>query len=279
MDSEEFIQKFTKNIKKDKANSLTSAIEIFMKQFNKTKPAVLNEDMSPIVEQIKIIEKYSYNKNRYYVLFSLADFSPVYVSANIEQHGYTQKEFCQLTTTDVFKAFYWKQLSIALKITQWFKRFKKTVRDFGRNGDEIILFGVKLIGKQQKIKTFLIKGRWISMNNPNKCTYAFLEVEEIGDIYKTDDWWGEYKALRGNHNMVRYYFSSGRKKDTADLFSIREWDVLNLIIEGKDSSEIGQLLKISVETVKKHRKNMIARIGVKDTTSLIQLLKIGGIIE
>jgi len=171
--------------------------------------------MSPIVEQIKILEKYSYNKNRYYVLFSFADFSPVYVSANIEQHGYTQEEFCQLTAMDVFKAFYWKQLSLGLKITRWYNRFKMTVRDFGRNGDELIFFGVKLKGKQQKLKTFLFKCRWVTMNNSYDCTYAFFEVEEIGDIYKTDDWWGEYKATRDNYTIVRYYFSNGRKKDTA----------------------------------------------------------------
>lgn len=272
-----FTTGFAKNVNLD--GTLSHAFKIFMNQYNKMKPADLNEDMEPIVEHIKILEKYSYNENRYYALFSGADFSPVYVSKNIEQHGYTQQEFCSLTAMDVFKAFHWKQLSFGLKILQWFNRFKNTVPDFGRNNDEQIFFGVKLKGKQQLLKTFLFKCRWISMNGSKDCTYLFFEVEEIGNIYKSDNWWAKYHAKREHGNIRRYYFSSGRKKDTADLFSRREWEILKLIIAEKDSGEISQLLKISIETVKKHRKNMIARTGAKDTISLIQLLKIGGIIK
>jgi len=58
-----------------------------------------------------------------------------------------------------------------------------------------------------------------------------------------------------------------------------EKKIRQLIIDNNDSTQISQILNISVETVKKHRKNMIARTGVKDTTSLIQLLKMGGLIK
>ena len=203
--------------------------------------------------------------------FSLTDFSPVYVSANIEQEGYTQEEFSNLTANDLFKGFHGKQLSIGIKNLQWFNRFKKVVPNFGRGEDELIIFGVKLKGKRQKLKTFLFKCKGISLNKESGCGYAFFEVEEIGSLYKSDTWWTKYNAVRNNRNITRYYFSNGQKKESVDLFSPRELEILKLIIEHKNSVEISQLLNISTETVKKHRKNMIAKVGAKDMSALIYI--------
>lgn len=51
--------------------------------------------------------------------------------------------------------------------------------------------------------------------------------------------------------------------------SNREKEVLALISEGKSSSKIAALLFISVNTVDTHRKNIMAKCGVKKITELI----------
>ncbi|CAN5740714.1 hypothetical protein BH11BAC3_BH11BAC3_37680 [soil metagenome] len=51
--------------------------------------------------------------------------------------------------------------------------------------------------------------------------------------------------------------------------SIREIEVLGLIMQGYTNIEIGEKLFISYETVKSHRKNILEKTGAKNTAALI----------
>ncbi|MBD1433898.1 hypothetical protein H8B06_13755 [Sphingobacterium sp. DN00404] len=55
------------------------------------------------------------------------------------------------------------------------------------------------------------------------------------------------------------------------ILTKREQEVLNLIIEGKMSTEIADSLCISPETVKTHRKNIIRKSGSKNVAELVSL--------
>ena len=54
-----------------------------------------------------------------------------------------------------------------------------------------------------------------------------------------------------------------------ETLSKREKQVLSLLIEGKSSKEIGNILNISKETVDKYRKNMIAKNRLNNTVELV----------
>ncbi len=54
-------------------------------------------------------------------------------------------------------------------------------------------------------------------------------------------------------------------------FSKREKEVLQLIVNGMDSKEIAERLKVSIETVRKHRGSMIRKAEVKNTNALIAM--------
>ncbi|HVO72550.1 MAG TPA: helix-turn-helix transcriptional regulator [Ignavibacteriaceae bacterium] len=51
--------------------------------------------------------------------------------------------------------------------------------------------------------------------------------------------------------------------------SVREIEVLGLIMQGYTTKEIAERLFISYETVKSHRKNILVKTGAKNTASLI----------
>jgi DNA-binding CsgD family transcriptional regulator len=51
--------------------------------------------------------------------------------------------------------------------------------------------------------------------------------------------------------------------------SIREIEVLGLVMQGLTNHEIGEKLFISYETVKSHRKNILEKTGAKNTAALI----------
>jgi DNA-binding CsgD family transcriptional regulator len=51
--------------------------------------------------------------------------------------------------------------------------------------------------------------------------------------------------------------------------SIREIEVLGLIMQGLTNNEIAEKLFISYETVRSHRKNILEKTGAKNTAALI----------
>ena len=60
-----------------------------------------------------------------------------------------------------------------------------------------------------------------------------------------------------------------RVQPTVAPFSARERQVLSLVAGGATSSEIAELLKISVHTVKNHRKNLLRKAGCRNSGQLI----------
>lgn len=50
----------------------------------------------------------------------------------------------------------------------------------------------------------------------------------------------------------------------------REQEILNLVSEGKTSAQISEALDISVRTVESHRYNLMQKLGIKNTASLVR---------
>ncbi|MEJ2069383.1 MAG: response regulator transcription factor [Syntrophobacterales bacterium] len=55
-----------------------------------------------------------------------------------------------------------------------------------------------------------------------------------------------------------------------DVLSRREREVLKLLVEGKSSRQIGELLFISLRTVQNHRANIMKKLKVRGITDLIK---------
>ncbi|MGK5029022.1 LuxR C-terminal-related transcriptional regulator [Janthinobacterium sp. MDT1-19] len=53
--------------------------------------------------------------------------------------------------------------------------------------------------------------------------------------------------------------------------SRREQEVMVLIVQGRTSKEIARLFGVSVLTVRKHRENLLRRLGLRSTAQLIAL--------
>jgi DNA-binding CsgD family transcriptional regulator len=77
---------------------------------------------------------------------------------------------------------------------------------------------------------------------------------------------------------VRTFHSENKLHSNKDLLSAREKEILKLIANDCDTREIARRLSISTITVGNHRSNMIARLGARDTTALVQLAKMANII-
>lgn len=65
-----------------------------------------------------------------------------------------------------------------------------------------------------------------------------------------------------------------RKSDSHNNIPVvtrREKEVLLLIVEGLTNGEIAQQLFIGISTVDTHRKNLLAKLGAKNTASLVRI--------
>lgn len=238
------------------------------------------DDVEKIIQEIKILEKYSLGTNRFYCLFDHSKFYPAYVSANVEKEGgYSVDFMLNQGLFFLFQRLHWKQLLIPIKVSLWGPRFQKNVNHpLAMKKTKIYCCGVKFKDKWDKWRTILIKQQAVLFSKNNQLLLSFLEVEEITTIYKADFVW--YRAAFSHEDIQinRVYFSSGTKKEQAELLSPRELEILRLAIEHKSNREIGQLLNISKNTVDRHRKNMIARVGATDMTALIRICQIAEVI-
>jgi len=166
---------------------------------------------------------------------------------------------------------HWKQLLLPFKVAKWGNHFLKLLDPTTEPVIDIEVWccGVKLRDRWNKWRTILIKQKMLTVTKDNKPLLSFLEIDEITSIFKADFSW--YRAIHTTNDkrLSRVYFSSGSKKESIDLLSTREIEILRLVKENKSSQEIGTLLNISKNTVERHRKNMIARVGVIKTKNRI----------
>jgi DNA-binding NarL/FixJ family response regulator len=73
--------------------------------------------------------------------------------------------------------------------------------------------------------------------------------------------------------------SENQKEDEISLLTEREREVLKLVVEGRTSQDIADLLCVSKRTVMCHRANIASKLGIHNRTELIRYAMRAGIIE
>jgi DNA-binding CsgD family transcriptional regulator len=52
----------------------------------------------------------------------------------------------------------------------------------------------------------------------------------------------------------------------------KEKEVVELMLEGMESKDIGEKLNISINTVGTHRKNILRKLGAKNVAEMVKIL-------
>ena len=58
-------------------------------------------------------------------------------------------------------------------------------------------------------------------------------------------------------------------EDSYDLLSIREKEILQLLVSGSSNRQIAELIHVSVATVETHRSNVLQKLGIHSLPELI----------
>ena len=100
-------------------------------------------------------------------------------------------------------------------------------------------------------------------------------LEAIRSVHK-----GEYfLSSKINSKIITAFLKSRTEKPSVsgyDLLSEREQQVFRLLVEGKSSVEIADILCISSKTVEKHRANTMKKLDIHNMVSMVKYaIKIG----
>jgi DNA-binding NarL/FixJ family response regulator len=69
------------------------------------------------------------------------------------------------------------------------------------------------------------------------------------------------------------------QNDSLESLSMRENEILCLVVEGKTSAEIGKKLNLSPKTVESYRSRMMQKLGISDLTELVKFALKNGLIS
>lgn len=125
----------------------------------------------------------------------------------------------------------------------------------------------------------------LSMHSTTEHVFRALQAGAQGYVLKESAGIEVVKAVRTVRAGERYLspkisdqllddylhqFQSVEAKGPLARLSPREREVLQLVVEGKSSSEIADILSLSTKTVETYRSRMMRKLGIKDLPNLVR---------
>ena len=134
--------------------------------------------------------------------------------------------------------------------------------------DYRLSFNHRFIHKNESISEFLLAGTFFRSENSKSPILNMKVFSEIGDI-KTDD--------TINLTIFRYSTDQGYQKVFTKVYaktyhsflSQRELEIIKLCHEGLSSKMIAEKLKLSIHTVKNHKRNCMEKTRTHNISELI----------
>lgn len=170
-------------------------------------------------------------------------------------------------------------LGFPLTSVEWFTNTLQKISSLERHNLKIHHCGIRYTRLDGKPIRIFSQGMPLQSDEKNNFTYTLNYVQNIHHLIKKDYPYYWIRLCYGSENQfVETFHSATKETSKNDLLSIREKEVLKLIAEDWDTKEIAKHLFISIHTVGNHRSNMMERLGARDSTALVQLAKMSGMI-
>ncbi len=120
----------------------------------------------------------------------------------------------------------------------------------------------------------------LSMHATAEYVYRAFEAGACGYLLKEVAVEEVITAVRTVHGGKRYLSpalaqsapdpSAGYARGPVDSLSTRERQVLQLVVEGRTSSEIARMIHLSPKSVETYRSRLMLKLGVRDVPSLVK---------
>jgi len=234
-------------------------------------------DAEELIESLQNLEESDLTRTEIVMVFSMEDFEPLYFSKNVEQVlGHPVEELLKSKSFLFFKLLAFNQISTVFQIIKWVKAFwshKKTKASQSQKM-ETYYCGIQTKPINGKSKTFLIRNSYKlgqKQEFPKTMVFYFTDITHL---FRGDFYWVIFRSTWLNGKFSKIHSSRITKKESYNLITEREKEILLKFSDGKSNKEIGECLEISTGTVEKHRRNMLEKTGARDTTALIHFCKL-----
>lgn len=235
-------------------------------------------DYEKHLAQTGIFSLFYHNQGVFTIIFDIKNCKVVDISKNVTIFtGCKRKE----SETDIIVGFLSllapEHLSLISVFATWVQNVIKNLTKSYRVEHFLDCWGVKFYDKAGKAIKCHLRALPLESDAEGKPLLVFISVQDITHLMKGEDYW-----IRGvfgeQEKRVFVYHSNEDKTVEQEILSEREKEVLKYIIQNLNTKQIASILEISPNTVDNHRRNMIARTGTRDTTALIHLCKMMGIV-
>lgn len=242
-------------------------------------PSAAIDEISANLHQQIIFHEFSKNEKSAKMLFDQTNLRVLYLTDNIEDiYGYTAAEIVEMGVLLFFDNLAPEHLSAPLAVTQIYMNNCETIPlEIYTSNMKLTYCGMKFKHKDQNFRRMMLRCVPLEIDEYGMIRVCIVTIEDVTHLMKSDFCWGRF-SFGKKEEYQQHFLSNVGEKQTRDIISNREKDVLRLIAQGFESKEIANQLFISSGTVDMHRRNMIARTGARDTTALLQLCISCGII-
>jgi DNA-binding CsgD family transcriptional regulator len=212
-------------------------------------------------------------------IFDHLNYTPILEVGEIEFWGDLPKVSPSERMIQIMSLLEKDYLSFFTESVKWFTKVLEEIPFDQRINIQIFHCGIRYVLLDGKQICLFSKGSPIHYDQNRKFNYTFNYVQNINHLLKKNFRYYWIRISYGEKNEYVHTFNSQDKLySNKDLLSTREKEVLKLIADDLDTKEIAEKLFISVNTVGNHRSKMIDKLGVRDTTALVQMAKMTGII-
>jgi len=122
----------------------------------------------------------------------------------------------------------------------------------------------------------------INVINEGACGYLLKDcgsielIKAINEVHKGNIYYSQEVA----GIMAKYISNKNKRKQNSDIkLTNRESEILKLIANEYTNPEIAAELFISIRTVDTHRRNILEKLGVKNTAGLVKYAMKSGLVE
>lgn len=164
-------------------------------------------------------------------------------------------------------------------VTEVIRAAMKYVSDLPKNERQhvYVVFYLRSVRKDGTVITVQNQNVPVVFDS-NNIPFVFANV--ITDISHLQPTNIPHAILINQRSNQQYHLNQNnlQLKQRETLFTLRERDVIRLLIRGHSSRKIAEMLNISYETVRTHRKNILGKASAKSTGEFIHYVLMNKIV-
>ncbi len=115
----------------------------------------------------------------------------------------------------------------------------------------------------------------LAFDTAGNITASLMTFTDISHLKNDDVSSLSFIALNGGEHQLKVLQKEARDQNQMQL-SRREFQILALLLEGRNSENIAETLHISIFTVKNHRKKLLSKSGCHSTTEMLSKCRAHG---